>query len=210
MGWTTLKDQPQNGTTTKFIGFTTVDVKAVFDRQALMGTGPLPTWLRNLAHNARGRAMAALDTFQDNLCLWRCIAVSQGVRTDRSTVVARQFAARFFNTPHLQNCPKTSLDELDKVEQHFNTGKPFNEWLGIRVYEQERSETGEVLWHLKRNSPAKVKTFSQLAFLMDTHFLSKILKSWRNYMYVFIAKQDLPKLVVCKDTIKPVLKVKLY
>ena len=31
-----------------------VDVKVVLDRQPLMGTGPLPDWLRNLAHAARG------------------------------------------------------------------------------------------------------------------------------------------------------------
>jgi len=36
-----------------------VDVKVVLDRQLLVGTGPLPDWLRNLAHS---RAMVALDT----------------------------------------------------------------------------------------------------------------------------------------------------
>ena len=43
-----------------------VDVKVVLDRQPLLGTGPLPDWLRNLAHN---RSMLALDTYKDNLCL---------------------------------------------------------------------------------------------------------------------------------------------
>ena len=52
----------------RFEGFTTLDVKAVLDRQPLLGTGSLPDWLRNLAHS---RAMMALDNFQDNLCLWR-------------------------------------------------------------------------------------------------------------------------------------------
>ena len=49
-----------------------VDVKVVLDRQPLLGTGPLPDWLRNLSHS---RNMLALDTYKDNLCLWRCIAV---------------------------------------------------------------------------------------------------------------------------------------
>ena len=57
-----------------------VDVKVVLDRQPLLGTGPLPDWLRNLAHN---RSMIALDTYQDNLCLWRCIAVHRGSRPDQ-------------------------------------------------------------------------------------------------------------------------------
>ena len=49
-----------------FVNHFNVDVKVVLDRQPLMGTGPLPDWLRNLAH---GRSMVALDTYQDNLCL---------------------------------------------------------------------------------------------------------------------------------------------
>ena len=49
-----------------FRGYSDVDVKVVLDRQPLLGTGPLPNWLRNLAH---GRSMLALDTYQDNLCL---------------------------------------------------------------------------------------------------------------------------------------------
>ena len=48
----------------EFVGFFNVDVKVVLDRQPLFGTGPLPDWLRNLAH---GRSMVALDTYQDNL-----------------------------------------------------------------------------------------------------------------------------------------------
>ena len=49
-----------------FVGFFNVDLKVVLDRQPLLGTGPLPDWLRNLAHS---RSMVALDTFNDNLCL---------------------------------------------------------------------------------------------------------------------------------------------
>jgi len=65
-----------------FIKFSSIEVKAVLDNQPLLGTGPLPDWLRNLAH---GPSMVSLDTFRDNLCLWRCIAVNQGARPDRCT-----------------------------------------------------------------------------------------------------------------------------
>ena len=51
-----------------FRGYSDVDVKVVLDRQPLLGTGPLPDWLRNLAH-ARAGLMVTLDTYQDNLCL---------------------------------------------------------------------------------------------------------------------------------------------
>jgi len=33
-----------------FRGYSDVDAKVVLDRQPLLGTGPLPNWLRNLAH----------------------------------------------------------------------------------------------------------------------------------------------------------------
>jgi len=65
-----------------FENFFNIDLKVVLDRQPLVGTGPLPDWLRNLAHS---RAMVALDTYNDNLCLWRCLAVHRGARTDRCT-----------------------------------------------------------------------------------------------------------------------------
>ena len=71
-----------------------VDVKVVLDRQPLLGTGLLPDWLRNLSHS---RNMLALDTYKDNLCLWRCIAVHRGSRPDRSTTAARELAKGFFN-----------------------------------------------------------------------------------------------------------------
>ena len=124
-----------------------VDTKVIFDRQPLLGTGPLPDWLRNLAHI---RSMLALDTYKDNLCLWRCIAVHRGSRPDRSTTAARELVKSFFNlivTPN--DCRKTSLDELDEVEKHLNKKQVFKDWLGICVYEPERMEDGEVAWYLR-------------------------------------------------------------
>ena len=112
-----------------------VDVKVVLDRQPLLGTGPLPDWLRDFA---RGRAgpMVALDTYQDNLCLWRCIAVHRGARPDQSTTAARELAKSFFKLRATPNdCPKTSLDELDQVERHLNHKLDFSDWLGSRIYE---------------------------------------------------------------------------
>ena len=79
--------------------------------------------------------MVALDTYQDNLCLWRCIVVHRGSRPDRSTREARGLAKSFFKLKTMPtDCPKTSLDELDKVEMHLNKGTAFSDWLGIRVY----------------------------------------------------------------------------
>jgi len=48
-----------------FVGFFNVDLKVVLARQLLLGTGPFPDWVRNLAHR---RSMVAMDTFNDSLC----------------------------------------------------------------------------------------------------------------------------------------------
>jgi len=115
--------------------------------------------------------MVALDTFDDNMCLWRCIAVYNGARPDRCTQAARELARSYFQlkkTP--ANVPKTSLDELEKVENHLNRRQNFADWLGIRVYEPERPENGEILWHLRKN-PLKVRRkSSRSASMKATRF----------------------------------------
>ena len=161
-----------------------VDVKVVLDRQPLMGTGPLPYWLRNLAHASRGKAMVALDTYRDNLCLWRCIAVHKGARPDRSTLAAQDQAKSFYklrNAPN--NCAKTSLDELEKVEMHLNKGKPFSDWLGIRVYTPELANADEIemgietnptiVWHLMRNPAPQIKNIMTIGVFNEHAFLIK-------------------------------------
>ena len=170
------------GTKWVFVNHFNVDVKVVLDRQPLLGTGPLPNWLRNLAH---GRSILALDTYQDNLCLWRCIAVHRGARPDRSTTTARELAKSFFKLRATPNhCPKASLDELDWVERHLNQILDFSDWLGIRVYEPQRVE-GEVVWHLRRNPPAKLTNILTIGIYEGHAFVIKdISKLARTYTCV--------------------------
>ena len=162
-----------------------VDVKVVLDRQPLLGTGPLPDWLRN---QARGNhAMVALDQYRDNLCLWRCIAVHKGARPDRSTEAARDLAKSFYK---LRNMPtvweRTSLDELEKVEKHLNRGKALAEWVAIRVYIPELINENElefgletsprIVWHLIRNPPTQIKNIITIGVYGDHAFLIKDIK----------------------------------
>ena len=162
-----------------FESFLNVDVKVVFDRQALLGTGPLPDWLRNLARGRKGR-MVALNTYRDNLCLWRCIAVHRGARPDRSTVAAREFARGFFKLSTTPNdCPKTSLDELDKVERHLNNRAAFSDWLGIRVYEPERVND-EVIWHLRPNPSDKLANILTIGVYEGQAFVKKNISKLAN------------------------------
>ena len=183
-----------------FVSSFNVDVKVVLDRQPLLGTGPLPDWLRNLAH---GREMVALDTFRDNLCLSRCIVVHRGTLPSRSTKAARELVKSFLKLETAPNdLPKTSLDELDKVERQLNQGQPLADWVGIRVFEPEREDGGEVTWHLRRN-PSMFFRISLLSeFMRGTHFLSKISRNLEKHMNVFIAELVSQKPVIFSDILK--------
>ena len=117
--------------------------------------------------------MVALDTYQDKFCLWRCIAVHRGARPDQSKKVAQGLAKSFFKLRNMPtNCPKTSLDELEKVEMHLNKGKAFSDSLGIRVYVPERVGT-EVVWHLTRNPTAQLKNIMTIGIFGEHAFLIK-------------------------------------
>jgi len=157
----------QPNTKWTFIKFSSAEVKAVLDNQPMLGTGPLPDWLRNLSH---GRNMFSLDTFGDNLCLWRCIAVHQGARPDRCTQATKQLAKGFFQSAFV---PRTSLDELDKVEAHLNKGKQLFEWVGIQVYEPECQQNGEIYWHLRKNPSNKLKNIMTFGIYEEHAFLIK-------------------------------------
>ena len=49
--------------------FKHVQIKLIASNESLMGCGLLPDWLR------KKRCINALDTFDDNLCVWRCLAI---------------------------------------------------------------------------------------------------------------------------------------
>ena len=49
--------------------FNHVQIRLVVSNEPLMGCGPLPDWLRGKW------CIYALDTFDGNLCVWRCLAI---------------------------------------------------------------------------------------------------------------------------------------
>ena len=49
--------------------FKHIQIRLAASSESLMGCGTLPYWLRNK------RCIYAMDTFDDNLCVWRCLAV---------------------------------------------------------------------------------------------------------------------------------------
>ena len=163
----TLDNIEQPNTKWTFIKFSNIEVKAVIDNQPMLGTGPLPDWLRNLAH---GPKMVSLDTYRDNMCLWRCIAVYKGALPHRCTQLARQLARGFFKTDIV---PRTSLSELDKVEQYLNKEKQLREWIRIRAYVPVRKKNGDVNWHLRKNTSDKLKNIMTIGIYEGHAFLIK-------------------------------------
>ena len=99
--WLTEKDAmrldmanlPRPNTKWRFQRWVQVEVKAILVEQLLLVQGLLPDWLRNK------RDLYALDTFDDNMCLFRCIAApwsktrplyKRGYRTGETILVADQ------------------------------------------------------------------------------------------------------------------------
>ena len=100
--------------------FKHVQVKLIASDEPLMGCGLLPKWLR------KKRCINALDTFHDNLCVWRCLAlykrkdVKRGA--ERSTKAALNLAREFYSDKKLkrQDVRATKLVDFEGIAKHLN------------------------------------------------------------------------------------------
>ena len=110
-----------------------VYVKVILDRHPLfLGLGRLPDWLRNK------HGVLSLDTYDDNLCLFRCIAVHQGATPRRNMRKTRELENSFFTQrPDLRN--RLTDKHLSLLEKHFKQGiaaytvQPNNDFLLTHV-----------------------------------------------------------------------------
>ena len=93
-----------------------VYVKVILDRHPLfLGLGRLPEWLRNK------HGVLSLDTYEDNLCLFRCIAVHWGATPKRNMRKTRELEKSFFTQrPDLRNW--LTDKHLSLLEKHFKQG----------------------------------------------------------------------------------------
>ena len=89
-----------------------IDLKVILDRQPLqIGLGRLPDWIRNK------REVVSLDTFNDYLCLFQCIAVHRGAHKRDNTRRTRELAQSFF-AAHPKRTAVTS-QQFHLLERHF-------------------------------------------------------------------------------------------
>jgi len=72
-----IANLPRRNTKWNFLRWVQVEVKAILVEEPLLGQSQLPDWLRNK------KGLYALDTFNDNMCFFRCIAVHRGTRPYR-------------------------------------------------------------------------------------------------------------------------------
>ena len=93
-----------------------VYVKVILDRHPLfLGRGCLPDWLRN-KHGG-----LSLDTYRDNRCLFRCIAVHWGAHVRDNMRKARELEEAFFaQRPGLRN--RLTDKHWPLLEKHFKQG----------------------------------------------------------------------------------------
>ena len=93
-----------------------VYVKVILDRHPLfLGQGCLPDWLR------RKTGVLSLDTFRDNRCLFRCIAVHWGAKVRDNMRKTQELENSFFaQRPGLRN--RLTDKHLPLLERHFKQG----------------------------------------------------------------------------------------
>ena len=93
-----------------------VYVKVILDSNPLfLGLGRLPDWLRNK------HGVLSLDTYQDNRCLFRCIAVHWGADVRRNMRKTCELEKSFFaQRPGLRN--RLTDKHLLLLERHFKQG----------------------------------------------------------------------------------------
>ena len=113
--------------------FKHVQIKLIASNEPLMGCGLLPGLQKK-------RCINGLDTFDDNLCVWRCLAlykrkdVKRGA--ERSTKEALNLAREFYSDNKLkqQDVRATKLVDFEGIAKHFN--------VNIKLYEPSK-ESGK-------------------------------------------------------------------
>ena len=111
------------------VRFTSVSTKIILSNEPLLGCGPLPKWL------ADKKCIYAIDKINDNLCLWRCLAIHQRIvkgkkrpeeKTNRD---ALNLPRDFYKNPNLkrEDVEPTRLVDFENIAKRFK--------VNIRLFE---------------------------------------------------------------------------
>ena len=140
--------------------FTSVSTKIILSKEPLLGCGPLPKWL------ADKKCIYAIDKIDDNLCLWRCLAIHQRIvkgkkRPEEDTNRdALKLARDFYRIPNLkrEDVKPTRLVDFENIAKQFK--------VNIRLFElAKESETVEESETAEESKTAKEsKTVWRLVF----------------------------------------------
>ena len=138
--------------------FKHVQIKLIASNEPLMGCGPLPEWLR------KKRCINALDTFDDNLCVWRCLALYKrkdvNREAERSTKEALNLAREFYSDNKLKrkDVRATKLVDFEGIAKHLN--------VNIMLYEpsKESGKDAGKIWRVVMVKPNTKTLFQQLTW----------------------------------------------
>ena len=120
--------------------FTSVSTKIILSNEPLLGCGPLPKWL------ADKKCIYAIDKINDNLCLWRCLAIHQRIvkgkkRPEEDTNRdALKLARDFYRIPNLkrEDVKPTRLVGFENIAKQFK--------VNIRLF--ELAKESKTVWKL--------------------------------------------------------------
>ena len=119
--------------------FKSVQVKLIASNEPLMGCGPLPEWL------AKKRCIYAIDKHDDNLCVWRCLAIYKRIEAGRTNQVekktctaALELAREYYGNQSLtkDSVRATKLIDFEGIAKHHG--------VNIMLYEPKQKE----IWRL--------------------------------------------------------------
>merc|ERR1711911_67274 len=109
--------------------FKHVQVKLLASNEPLIGCGPLPDWL------GKKRCIYTVDKFDDNLCLWRCLAIHKNIQSGKPRadlyvcMMALKLAREYYKEPKLKRTDvrETKLVDMEEIAKKFK--------VNIMVYE---------------------------------------------------------------------------
>ena len=132
--------------------FTSVSTKIILSNEPLLGCGPLPKWL------ADKKCVYAVDKINDNLCLWRCLAIHQRImkgkkRPEEDTNRdALKLARDFYRKPNLkrEDVKPTRLVDFENIAKQFKVNirlfEPVKE--SKTTEESKTAEESKTVWKL--------------------------------------------------------------